>query len=80
MADRPNTTIITEYVHGGPEARDEYVDLWPNEAPQQEVIHYMLCEEEVDVEVNLDTGRWRYIAFAGSELKDPKWFPGRTDD
>lgn len=71
-----NTTKITLYVHGGPEASDSYSDLWPNEAEQQEVFHYCLYEESVDIEVDLATGQWRYLGFAGKELSEPTdWYP-----
>lgn len=73
--DRPNTKIITEYVHGGGEAHDDYSDLWDHEAPQQETFHYCLYEEAVKIEVDLDTGRWRYLAFGGYDLVKPTpWF------
>lgn len=66
-----NTTLITEYVHGGGEASDSYSSLWPTDAPQQDVFHYCLYEEAVDIEVDLDTGRWRYVGFAGKKLEEP---------
>lgn len=66
-----NTTVITEYVHGGPEANDECSDLWPPEAPQQAVFHNLLYEEPVKVEVDLDTGKTRILAFAGKDLIEP---------
>ncbi len=68
-----NTTIVTEYVHGGPEAYDEYSELWPPEAEQQRTYHYCLYEEPVEVEVDLDTGRWRYVTFAGQKLESGDW-------
>jgi hypothetical protein len=73
-----NTTKITEYVHGGGEASDEMSDLWPPEAKQQETFHYCLYEESVGIEVDLDTGEWRYLSFGGIELSEPSpWFPVR---
>lgn len=75
---RDNTTRVTLYVHGGPEASDEMSDLWPPEAKQQEVFHYCLYEESVEVEVDLETGAYRYVGFAGKELSEPtNWFPNR---
>jgi hypothetical protein len=71
MADGLNTRIVTEYVHGGPDASDEYSDLWPTDAPQQRRYHYCLYEEEVQVEVDLDSGAFRYIGFAGKKLAEP---------
>lgn len=69
--EHSNIKIITEYVHGGPEASDEYSELWSHDAPQQRVYHYCLYEEPVEVEVDLDTGSFRYVGFAGKKLVEP---------
>lgn len=71
MADHKRTVVQDFYVHGGPEASDEYLDLWPREAKQQEHAHYILYEEEVEVEIDLDTGQYRYLAFSGTPLRSP---------
>jgi hypothetical protein len=74
--EHSNTVIQLEYIHSQP-YDDEFSDLWDEDAPQQRVIHYMLYEEEVKVEVDKDTGEYRYLAFAGIDLKVPtevkKW-------
>jgi hypothetical protein len=68
-----NTTVVTELVHGGGNMSDEYSELWPPEAPQQRRYHYALYEEAVELEVDLDTGRWRYVSFAGLPINDTEW-------
>lgn len=69
-----DTVVKTFYAHGGPESTDEYLDLWPTDAPQQQRAHYILYEDAVDVEIDLDTGQFRYVAFAGVPLAKPtKW-------
>lgn len=65
-----NTTIRTYYVHGQP-YEDEFAPFWPSEDTRQERIHYLLYEEAVEVEIDLDTGATRILAFAGKKLVEP---------
>ena len=65
-----NTVTKTYYVHGQP-YDDEYAPFWPNDDERQNVIHYLLYEEPVEVEVDLDTGKTRILGFAGKALVEP---------
>lgn len=67
------TKVITKYVHG---QSDELSRLWPFDAPQQDVFHYCLYEEAVEIEVDLDTGQWRYLSFGGKKLESPTEWSG----
>lgn len=70
MTER-RTAVQVFYIHGGPEATDEYVEQWATDAPQQDRAHYVLYEESVEVEFDLDTGQYRYLSFAGVKLERP---------
>jgi hypothetical protein len=60
----------TYHVHAAP-YEDEFAPFWDADDPRQEKLHYLLYEEEVDVEVDLDTGKHRIIGFAGKALAEP---------
>lgn len=69
-----NTTIQQRYISGD---SDEMNPLWDSEHPAQEVAHYALYEDVVDIEFDLDTGHYRYVGFAGKKLVEPtQWFGG----
>lgn len=69
------------HVHGGGEATDEYSDLWEPEDKQQEVFHYAGYEESIDLQVDLDTGKWRYVGLNGIPLVTASgWMPGNTSE
>ena len=65
--ERPNTKIITRYLHSNEE---ELSELWPADAEQQKTYGYSLYEVGFDLEVDLDTGKSRIIAVDGVELKE----------
>ncbi len=78
---RENTVNHSLYVHGGGESTDEYSELWDYEAEQQETFHYAGYEEVIDLEVDLDTGEWRYIGLNGIKLEHPSgWMPGNKPE
>lgn len=62
------------YVHDQP-FEEKHCDLWPADDPRQRIVHYMFYEEPVEVEIDVDTGEYRYTHFAGIELRIPtEWF------
>lgn len=65
-----NIVTKTYYVYGQP-YEDEHAPFWPNDDERQEKIHYLLYEESVDVEINVDTGETRIIGFADKKLVEP---------
>lgn len=68
-----NTITRTYYIHSQPYG-DDYAPFWPMQDERQTVLHYLLCEEPVKVEIDLDTGEWRYLEFAGIKLEKPgRW-------
>lgn len=74
-----NTVTKTFYTHTQP-YDDEFCELWDHDAPQQEVIHYLGYEESIEVEIDKDTGKWRYLSLNGIPLVNPSpWYPGGTD-
>jgi hypothetical protein len=70
-----NTTTETYYVHAAP-YEDEFAPFWDADDPRQNKIHYLLYEEPVDVEIDLDTGKHRIVGFAGQELVEPTEWRG----
>ena len=60
-----NTVLVKRYLHG---SDDELSDLWHPDDPRQETYAYALYEVQVDLEVDLDTGKSRIIAIDGIEL------------
>jgi hypothetical protein len=66
-----NTVVIKRYLHG---EEDSLSDLWPYDAPQQDVYHYSLYEVAIDLEVDLDTGQSRIIKVDGMPLVSYKAF------
>jgi hypothetical protein len=56
---------VKRYLHGGD---DVLSDLWAPEAPQQDVYHYSLYEVEIDLEVDLDTGKSRIVGVDGRSV------------
>ena len=71
MSARPNTTIVTRYLHG---QEDELSDLWPYDAPMQGKYHYSLYEVAVELEVDLDTGESRIKTVDGAPLaEEQEW-------
>ena len=66
-----NTKIVKRYLHG---QEEDLSDLWPLDAKQQNAYSYSLYEVEVDLEVDLDTGKSRIVAIDKTPLsKLPKW-------
>lgn len=61
------TKIVTRYVH---DEDDELSDLWPLDAPQQDVYHYALTEVRIDLEVDMETGLSRIIRVDGRRVED----------
>lgn len=60
-----NTKIVKRYLRA---SNDDLSDLWDYEAPQQEAYHYSLYEVEIDLEVDMDTGKSRIVAVDGVAL------------
>jgi hypothetical protein len=63
-----NIVKVTRYVH---DEEDELSSLWPYDAPQQDVYHYALYETQIDLEVDLDSGKNRIVAVNGRLITDP---------
>ncbi len=67
------TRRVTRYLHA---SDDDQLDLslWPVDAPQHDVYHYSLYEVQVELEVEMETGKSRIVAVNGVELVEPAPF------
>ena len=61
-----NIARVTRYLHS---EEDQFSELWPNDAPQQDEYHYSLYEVRIDLEVDLDTGKSRIAKVDGIPLE-----------
>ena len=65
-----NVITVKRYLHG----EEEMVrDLWPYDAPQQDVYHYSLYEVAIDLEVDLDTGKSRIVGVDGHSVANTEF-------
>lgn len=67
----PNNTVTNTYYVHGPPYEDNFAPFWPIEDERQTKMHYLLYEESVEVEIDLDTGEHRILGFAGKKLEEP---------
>ena len=66
ISQEPKTTKrVVRYLH---DDSDELSELWPPEAPQQEVYAYALYEVMIELDVNMKTGQSTIVAVDGREL------------
>jgi hypothetical protein len=57
---------VTRYLSG---EEDELSNLWPYDAPQQDVYCGSLYEVRIDLEVDMDTGKSRIVAVDGCPVE-----------